>query len=455
MSNNTKIFSEAIAEAKAIRETAMANAKLALEEAFAPRIQEMMSDKLEALAEDEDEMKEDYGQAEADAVNDEISLEELLAELEGLEEGKEEMEEGKEEMEENTIAEAEDDDEVGTISVDELKDIIRDIMADVMGGGEEEEAGEEEMEAGEEMEASEDDLELEEILAEIANLEEGDDEMEEGKELNEMGPEYLAGARDLVDMFPFLNMTTASLVIGALGAAGLTAFSAITAKVMDMALAGRFGDKGKAFAEKLQAAGGAAAKARNNEGKEEEMEEGVLDAIKGAAKKISQGAEKAYDAVANAKPLPGVDRLEKSIDKGAASLKKAGFLGTNMTKGQRAFEGEELDEAMKTIATLRSELNEVNLLNAKLLYVNKLFKAKNLNEAQKVKVINAFDRAETVREAKNVFDTLNESLNAEKAKSQIKESLSFASKSVGVSDRQPIMEGNDFVARMQKLAGII
>jgi hypothetical protein len=118
-------------------------------------------------------------------------------------------------------------------------------------------------------------------------------------------------------------------------------------------------------------------------------------------------------------------------------------------------ENEELQEAMNTIATLRSELNEVNLLNAKLLYVNKLFKAKNLNEAQKVKVINAFDRAETVREAKNVFDTLNESLNTEKAKSQIKESLSFASKAAGVSDRQPIMEGNDFVNRMQKLAGII
>ena len=118
-------------------------------------------------------------------------------------------------------------------------------------------------------------------------------------------------------------------------------------------------------------------------------------------------------------------------------------------------ESAELEEAMSTIATLRSELNEVNLLNAKLLYVNKLFKAKNLNEAQKVKVINAFDRAETVREAKNVFDTLNESLNTEKAKSQIKESLSFASKASGVSDRQPIMEGNDFVNRMQKLAGII
>jgi hypothetical protein len=176
MSNNTKIFSEAIAEAKAIRETAMANAKLALEEAFAPRIHEMMSIKLEAMSQEEDEMKEDYGQAEMDAVNDEISLEELLAELDGLEEGAD-MDADDEKMEENAIAEVEVKDEEDSISVDELKDIIRDIMSDIMGGGEEE-AGEEE--EGEEEMSSEDDLELEEILAEIASLEEGDDEIEEG-----------------------------------------------------------------------------------------------------------------------------------------------------------------------------------------------------------------------------------------------------------------------------------
>ena len=109
---------------------------------------------------------------------------------------------------------------------------------------------------------------------------------------------------------------------------------------------------------------------------------------------------------------------------------------------------------MNTIATLRSELNEVNLLNAKLLYVNKLFKSKNLTEAQKVKVINAFDRAETVKETKNIFETLKESLNTP-VKSAIKESLSFASKAAGVADRKPIVENHDFVARMQKLAGII
>jgi hypothetical protein len=313
-----------------------------------------MSDKLEALA--EEEMEEGY-EKDLDEGNmenmDEISLEELLSELEGLEEGeKEEMDEAKEEMEENTIAEASEEDEVGTISVEELKDIIRDIMADVMGGGEEagEEEGEEEVEGGEEMSA-EDDLELEEILAEIESLEEGD---------------------------------------------------------------------------------------------EEEMEEGLKDLAKKAGEKIKA-------------TVGDGGSLDKWIDKTGDKLRKAGVLGTNITKGQRAFEAKEkeLEEAMSTIATLRSELNEVNLLNAKLLYVNKLFKAKNLNESQKVKVINAFDRAETVREAKNVFDTLSESLSTEKAKSQIKESLSFASKAAGVADRQPIVEGNDFVARMQKLAGII
>jgi len=315
MSNtNTKIFSEAIAEAKSIRETAMANAKLALEEAFAPRMQEMMSSKLEAMTyEDEDNSMEE-GENSEDGSMEEISLEELLAELEALEGDGYSEEEGSVEsgldnpyMEENQIfEEAEDDDTVGEITVDDLKDIIRDVVSDLMGGSEEEEAGEEEEMAGEEEAGEgEDELNLEEILAEL------------------------------------------------------------------------------------------------------EMEETY-----------------AYDDVAEDNP----DDIE---------------------------DDKELEEAMNTIATLRSELNEVNLLNAKLLYVNKLFKSKNLTEAQKVKVINAFDRAETVKETKNIFETLQESLNVTPTKNSIKESLSYASKPVGVADRKPIVENNDFVLRMQKLAGII
>lgn len=430
MSNNTKIFSEAIAEAKAIRETAMANAKLALEEAFAPRIQEMMSTKLEAMSQEENEkVEEDYGQVTADAVddaNEEISLEELLAELDGLEEGADKNDDDEEIMKENTIAEAEDDDEVGTISVDELKDIIRDIMADVMGGGEEEEAGEEEMEAGEEeMEAGEDDLELEEILAEIASLEEGD--LEEG-----LGDTIKGAAKKI-----------GGAIKATVGPGGkLDQFiDAGDAKLTKIGKDTGIYDKSDAAVQKaIDAKQKTLGKAPLGAGfgvVEEELEEAIdsdiVDSVKSAAKKMGMSV--------------------KDFMKNHILGKKGESSAPAELKGFK--ESAELEEAMSTIATLRSELNEVNLLNAKLLYVNKLFKAKNLNEAQKVKVINAFDRAETVREAKNVFDTLNESLNTEKAKSQIKESLSFASKASGVSDRQPIMEGNDFVNRMQKLAGII
>ena len=319
---NTKIFSEAIAEAKAIRETAMANAKLALEEAFAPRMQEMMSTKLAAMADDDKDMEEAFtgkngemtsNEGDTDPM-EEISLEELLAELEGLEEDSYSEEEDSVEpglnnpyMEENEIFEAEDDDTVSEITVDDLKDIIRDVVADLLGGSEEageeeEEAGEEEEMAGEEEEMTGDEeLSLEELLAEL------------------------------------------------------------------------------------------------EEDNTEEVENSMSMAM-----------------------------------------------------------NEELEEAMSTISQLRSELNEVNLLNAKLLYVNKLFKSKNLTEAQKVKVINAFDRAETVKETKNIFETLQESLTATQAKKNpIKESLSFASKPAGVADRKPIVENNEFITRMQKLAGII
>jgi hypothetical protein len=116
---------------------------------------------------------------------------------------------------------------------------------------------------------------------------------------------------------------------------------------------------------------------------------------------------------------------------------------------------EELKAALKAVNELRTELNEVNLLNAKLLYTNKIFKAKNLTESEKVKVLNTFDKAETVKEVKLVFETLTESFKATAKKSPIKESLGSASKMITTATpKQPIIEVNDAFARMQKLAGL-
>jgi len=113
----------------------------------------------------------------------------------------------------------------------------------------------------------------------------------------------------------------------------------------------------------------------------------------------------------------------------------------------------ELEKAKKAIEEMRAELNEVNLLNAKLLYVNKIFKSKSLTESQKVKVLNAFDRATNVKEVKNVYATINESVTAA-PKTQIKESYGFASKPTGYSQKTNTVESDPFIARMQKLAGL-
>jgi SMC interacting uncharacterized protein involved in chromosome segregation len=140
----------------------------------------------------------------------------------------------------------------------------------------------------------------------------------------------------------------------------------------------------------------------------------------------------------------------------ANAVKKA--IGMVSKKGSAVkAEGEhevELQEAYKTIKILRAELNEINLLNSKLLYTNKIFKAKNLTESQKVKVLTAFDKAETVKEVKLVFETLNEGLEKANKKELVRENKGFASKAIGISPKQPVVEANDMVNRFKKLAGL-
>ena len=113
-----------------------------------------------------------------------------------------------------------------------------------------------------------------------------------------------------------------------------------------------------------------------------------------------------------------------------------------------------LEEAYAAIETVKTDLNEVNLLNAKLLYTNKIFRAKNLTESQKVKVLAAFDKAATTKEAKLVYETLSEGLNEKK--SSVNESMiGGASKVAGIAPtKKPILEVNDQFARWQTLAGL-
>ena len=111
----------------------------------------------------------------------------------------------------------------------------------------------------------------------------------------------------------------------------------------------------------------------------------------------------------------------------------------------------DLEEAYEVIRFLRSKINEVNLLNAKLLFSNKLFRNHSLNESQKLKVIENFDRASNIREVKLIYSTLAESFGSGKvAKRKLKES--YASKaSASTAPKKVLTEGNELAARWNKL----
>ena len=364
---NREMLKECIADAKTIRETAIASAKVALEEAFTPQLTAMFAEKLNELEMEEEMKEESVDEMYGTELEEDFNLEEILAELEMTDEGAEMEKEGmyEEGLDEDLMLEDMSDEEIETLVMQVIDDMIA--SGKLMPGEGEEEGEEEEMEDMEDMEGEEidEEINLEELLAEMDSVEETE-EVKEG----------------LVDpaTLELVGQIASSLKMSPEGVMQMIA--ALPAAVV-----------GLAFAKSP-----------------------VKDLVAKVKSKIGNKASQ-----------------DEAMETEA----------TNM-------------EMEETINELRNELNEVNLLNAKLLYTNKIFKAKNLTESEKIKVLNTFDKAETVKEVKLVFETLTESFKATTAKKNpIKESLGSASKTISTATpKQPIIEANEAFARMQRLAGL-
>jgi len=328
MANNRDLLREAIADAKAVKETAIANAKAALTESFTPFLKEKLSQKISEMEEGDGD-EEVYGEADDNNEGlDEISLDELLAELEENNHDGNEMEENLYEAKKD---EKDEEMSLEDMSEDDLKSFIEDVIKDMVAN-KELEAGNEE--GAEEMDEPTDEEPTDEPADEPAD-ETADDEPADDEEV------------DLEELLAEMND--------------------------------------------------------------------------------------------DSKYLEEVRR--KKVEK----VKKA--------KEEDDTKEEEFEEAYGVIKHLKSELNEINLLNAKLLYTNKIFRSKSLTESQKIRVLTAFDKAKTKKEAQLVYETLTEGLKVSITKTSIKESLGSASKSLGNAIKKPIIE-NDAFARMRELAGL-
>ena len=442
---NKDLFKQAIAEAKSVREAAIANAKEALEETLTPHLKDMLAAKLQEMEDkdikEEEVVNEEEVEEGMDKDKKDEAIEETFTEEEEVVDAEDDADVDSEESEE----EAEEDVEVKDMEVDDLKDLIRDIIAQEMGAGDEEEIPADELPADDMVGAEdEEEIDLDELLREITEM--SDEKKDESVE-EEVNEEEVVSEEEGIE--EVIDPVTVGAGVAALfgGAAGLS-------HLMDKLKAGEFGDKGKKLAHGLEKAGSAAASVTQHRNESEISEEEIEEVRPGYGVGEFGGDNALIDA------MNVLAQKAKKAGKKVADFVKDIELG-KMSDAMKEVELEEtsdLEEATSTIEELKGQLQEVNLLNAKLLYVNKVFKANNLTESQKVNVIAAFDKAETVKEVKLVFETVADNVVGKTTKGSIKEAkLGMASKATGTTASKPevISEVSDAVKRMQKLAGII
>ena len=469
------ILKEAIADAKTVKETAIANAKAALEEAFTPQLKSMLATKLEEMELEEEEALEEMSKKEKaegddrkpskdekgsegksnrsnpnynkkdtmeEDLDEEINLDEILAEIdeemekdnlnedEATDKEEEGYLDGKEDGEEEEKKDMEDEEiDLDDMTDDDLKGFIEDVIADMVASGELE-AGENFEEEGEEEEVDvdvEDDVDVE--VSEGKKKKDDKEEVKESTDVDEVNT--MGGGGSVVvkrdkDGNP-LNKYDRDF---------MAAIKDDLAKLMK-----KVGLK-----------------------EDEEINEDEIDEVTGnpISQTVKKGAKNPYDEDFKkaikadlAKLMKKIGLKEEELDEGHGMemYDEDTMDESEIAEVYKVKENEELKEAYDTIESLKSDLNEVNLLNAKLLYTNKIFKAKTLTESQKVKVLGAFDKAGTVKETKLVFETLNEGLKTKK--SPIKESLGAASRVSGnVNTKKPIIETDPMVERFKKLAGL-
>ena len=475
MATNKDLLTEAIADAKAVKETAIANAKLALEEAFTPFLKDQLSAKLQEMDKEdkkEKEVKEEEESVEemdavswneknnptrskskpfldpkkvgqgtpAYAVNvneeeidEEINLDELLAELD---EAKHDSKKGnKEEQKRMEGAIRDDRDHIKDLEKDikdnekKLAKLKADEPKDVNESEDIEEYGNKPMYDEDDRDSMKE--EKEDKDKDKKKMEESEISEDARTDAEEEG--YLDGMKDEKEDMED-KMDDEEIDLEDMSEDDLKGF--IEDVIKDMVSAGEI-EPGDEFVE--------------DEIEVEDVEDVDVDVEIDEAKEIEEGEE-----VTEAEELD--EKMSNPVmRKGDDEKKKGKFKPESKPERETEKMREELEAAISQVNELKAELNEVNLLNAKLLYTNKIFKAKNLNESKKVKVLKAFDKAKDVAQAKTIYETLNEGLLD---KSSINENRvkGSASKATGLepkNSKQPIIESNDVYNRMRQLAGLL
>ena len=360
---SSKLLKEAIADAKAVRETAIANAKIALEEAFTPRLQSILSKK-------------------------------LTAEMEGEEE---------------------------EVDINEDNDVSSEI-----GTGDNKQPA---------TKANDDDTDLSGITNQSAQVGAEVEDYDKVKDLTESEDEF--GAEDAAEDAAEFGAEEP--------VAEEDEFSAEDEDELDL----------ESIIRELEA------QIAGEEGEEAHIEEPAVEGEEAPVEEPVAFASTEEPAVEGEDPAIADDEID--LDE---ILREMGYGEEEAEEEAPAVAANEalkaeLEEALAVIKSLKGTINEVNLLNAKLLYANKLFRGYNLTNEQKVKVVENLDRTTSVREVKLVYATLSESMKftgTERkvaAKKTVTEGFASKAQASTAPKKEIIAESNELANRFKQLAGII
>ncbi len=333
MNKDKNLLKEAIAEAKVLKQTAISNAKAALEESLTPHLKNMFETKLREMDE------EDEGEFD------------LMLEEEDEETEETETEEETEETEEETT---EEEINIEDMSEEDLKDFVESVIQDMVESGELEGAGSEEEEEVTEPQDDESDLDFE----------------IEDDETDDMGDD------DEIDV------------------------------------------------------------------------DALINEIK-RHRKLRESRNRRKPALPKRKIRESRKPKMKRVPRKASS----NIIRENLELKRQLKEFKKLNESLK------EDFSEVNLLNAKLLYTNKIFKAQTLSEGQKLNILDSFDKATSIKEVKLIYETLNKSFDKKSLRKRpIKEQLGLASKSIKsptrLREQKAPTQDDQMVSRFKKLAGL-
>ena len=449
---NSKLLKEAIADAKAVKETALANAKLALEEAFTPRLQSILSQKMRAEAEAED--------TDAEKVDEELSSDGIGSKSDAGYPQTPGANPSYDATTDLSVGVKKDSGKPEAAGTDYKK--VADINEedDYDFGGEEEDPNA---------------AEIAELKARLAELE-GEDEFG-GEEANpfaqteaddEMGMDDMGMDSEEDPMEAEYGMDSEE-----------DSEDAMDLESIIRELESQLGDEEETNEEEHEEEDPNAAQIAELrrqlaelEGSEEEEPKTESKRLRESRRRLKENLADGSEAGTDKGETPKVvvtneaEEEDDTLDLDEILREMEADMAGDKEKVDEEEDKEELkadlNEAYKTIKSLQRTINEVNLLNAKLLFANKLFRAHNMTNEQKVKVIETLDRTKSVREVKLVFSTLAENFKYTTSSNKLtKRAISEGIASKAVKSTKPaqakavINESVNFANRFKKLAGII